>query len=97
MTPCKILAVLGLALAGPFSIAQEIVERGNQKNPYEPPVWISRLATPELVFTPEIDFYVGGDESRKSYGRFTAGNGIKYFCGLEKNNDGVLLWRFCEM
>jgi len=97
MTPCKILAVLGLAFAGPFSIAQETVERGNQKNPYQPPPWISRLASQELVFTPEIDFYVGVEQSRSSIGRTTAGNGIKYFCGLKKTENGGIEWHFCDM
>jgi len=97
MTPCKILVVLGLALAGPFSIAQEIVERGNQKNPHQPPGWIARMATPELQFSPEVDFYVGVEQPRFIYGRPTSGNGIKYLCGIKKTENGGIEWQFCDM
>jgi len=97
MTSCKILAVLGLALAGPFSIAQEVVLPGNQNNPHQPPSWFARMANPEAVYAQEIDFYAGVESPRSSYGLPTAGNGIKYFCGLEKKQDGGIKWQFCDM
>jgi len=97
VTPCKILVVLGLALAGPFSIAQEIVTQGNNEMPYQPPSWFSRMAQPEVVYSREVDFYVGVQQVSSSYGRATAGSGIKYFCGLEKNEKGEINWRFCDM
>jgi len=97
MTARKILAVLGLALAGPFSIAQEIVTSGNQKAPHQPPIWFVRMANPESVYPQEIDFYFGVEEARSSFGRVTAGSGIKYFCGVKKTENGGLEWQFCDM
>lgn len=98
MIPCKILAVLGLALAGPFSIAQEIVTPGNQKAPHQPPSWFVRLANPEPVYPHDKYFYIGDDETRSSFGRVTAGSGLKKkFCGVKKIENGVLEWQFCDM
>lgn len=96
MTSCKILAVLGLALAGPFSIAQEIVTPGNSKMPHQPPSWFVRLASSTPGDYHEMSFYLP-DERPTIYGKPTAGTGIKYFCGLDKNEKGVLTWRFCDM
>jgi len=97
MTPCKSLAVLGLALAGPFSIAQESVSSGNAKSPHQPPLWFARLANAESLYAQEIDFYVGVEPPRSSFGRPTAGAGVKYFCGLEKTENGGIKWQFCDM
>lgn len=98
MTSCKILLVLGLALAGPFSIAQEIVIPGNSKMPHQPPAWFVRLAssTPTPLEHHELSFYLP-EERKTIYGKPTAGSGIKYFCGLDKNEKGVLTWLFCDM
>lgn len=90
----------GAALAALFSVtcsAQEIVTPGNSKTPHQPPAWFVRMANPEVVVSPERDFFVYEDRSSSSYGRPTAGVGGKKFCGLKKDEKGVLVWRFCDM
>ena len=96
MMPCKILAVLGLALAGPFSIAQEMVERGNRKNPHQPPAWFVRMANPEVRIHPELDSFVVAIPENSNVGRIPANSGVKYSCKA-RNEKGVLTWQFCDM
>ena len=87
-----VLAVFSACLS-----AQEMVSPGNSRTPYQPPSWFAKMANPETVYAKEIDFYVGIESPRSSYGRPTSGSGIKYFCGLEKTQDGGIKWYFCDM
>jgi len=93
----KTLLVLGLASASPFSIAQESVLPGNNKNPHQPPAWIVRMASPETKYYGPLDsFLIYEPRVSQGTGKFTGG--IKYPCrkkdqsGSEKEQ-----WQFCDM
>lgn len=96
MTPCKILVVLGLALAGPFSTAQEVVKRGNQKQPYQPPAWISHLIRSESVGDSQPDGFIIPGVLDRPINKHPTSSGIKYPCFIP-DQSGVSKWQFCDM
>lgn len=90
----KILAVLGLASASSFSIAQTIVVPGNNNSPYQPPPWIVRLATKDAEFPVPIDSFI--IKERDGTRVISKISGIKYPC-LREVEVGVMKWQFCDM
>jgi len=85
----KTLLVLGLAAVSPFSIAQQIVQPGNQKAPYQPPAWFVRMAKPGNQFPPPVDSFIVSSKEPTRIPPKTSG--IKYPC---KKGDS---WHFCDM
>lgn len=84
------------ALSGAvFSVqAQEIIERGNQKQPYEPPAWFSRLASPELLRPREPEVLTWLLDVSTVIGRPHPGT-PKKACRV-KTPEGEK-WSFCEL
>jgi len=97
MSLVQILVIWGLAAASPFSSAQEEVTKGNQRNPYQPPAWIARMATPPKQHIPQLDsFIVGSDNSQSSRHAAPSGPSGKYACKPQMDGNGGINWKFCD-
>jgi len=98
MSLVQILVVWGLASVSPFSIAQELVLPGNNATPHQPPSWFVRMSKPEITGSPEIEEFVvaGISDRRTSYGKPIKVT-PKFACNPHKNEQGVLVWQFCDM
>lgn len=84
-----------LAVFPLFIQAQEVVERGNQKNPYQPPSWFARMASPETQFAPEIDSFFVPDRSIWTHGRPHVNQKHRIVCGAKRTESGAIEWLYC--
>lgn len=94
----QILVIWGLATASPFSFSQEEITKGNQRNPYQPPAWIARMATQPKQYIPQLDsFIVGSDNSHSPRYAVPSGSSGKYACKPQMDGKGGIQWQFCDM
>jgi len=93
----KTFLVLGLATVSPFSIAQEIIQRGNQKFPHQPPSWFVALASPSRQAVEPLDsFMVSSRPLATSKPSARLSSGIKYPCQRGQQGEKPQ-WQFCDM
>ena len=98
MRLCQTLRVWGAASVALFSVSafgQMIVEKGNHKNPHQPPEWFSNMAKPEIGRTEHANsIRVDLPENRTIIGNPHHSTGAKY-CPYT-DSFGREQWRICR-
>jgi len=92
----KTFLVLGLATVSPFSIAQEIIQRGNQKFPHQPPSWFVALASPSRQAVEPLDSFIAAKQPTSPKPSARISSGIKYPCVRGQEGEKPQ-WQFCDM
>lgn len=79
------------------AMAQETIERGNQRNPYQPPAWFTAMASePQPVaYHPETFHFQGYEERTHVMGR--PHKSTPTFACQKTDETGNKKWSFCRM